>query len=91
MFLFRGREGEDKKEEENKPNTPKEILKNSNKPKGSPRVGKLFGVPLETVPLVEAKAADDSIYHVPVVVKETVEWLRKHNGLLQLVMFVNSL
>jgi hypothetical protein len=85
MFLFRGREGEEKKEEDNKPTTPKDNLKNS-KVKGSPRVAKLFGVPLETVPLVEAKAADDSIYHVPIVVKETVDWLRTHKGTFALIV-----
>lgn len=84
MFLFRGREGEDEKKEDPK-NPAKDALKNSNKPaKPSPRVGKLFGVPLETVPLVDAKASDDTSYFVPIVVKEAVEWLRKHNGTLLL-------
>jgi hypothetical protein len=43
---------------------------------------KLFGVPLEQVPLHEAVAPDGQVFHIPLVVKETIEWIRARQGML---------
>lgn len=41
---------------------------------------RIFGVPLEVLTLVEAKCFENDVLQVPVVVRDSIEWLRQHNG-----------
>ena len=41
---------------------------------------RIFGVPLEVLTLVEAKCFDNDVLYVPVVVRDTIEWLRRQQG-----------
>lgn len=53
--------------------------KDDNKDKGA-ATKRVFGVPLETLTLVEAKCFDTDVLYVPIVVRDTIEWLRQNNG-----------
>lgn len=43
-------------------------------------VKRVFGVPLETLSLVDAKCFDSEVLSVPIVVRDTIEWLRQNKG-----------
>lgn len=50
-------------------------------------VKRVFGVPLETLTLVEAKCFDNDVLFVPVVVRDTIEWLRANKGARLIVLY----